>query len=206
MTAIGIGWEIGLPSGWGMYGLNLSVELVRRGIDPALFFVADPLQADRAQAEVLAVAAGAKHRQWRAAFDRGPLALYFPLLQALGDGLEFPKPLRTLTGAPTVGVVFCEHATIPKENLAAVAGLRRHRHRFVLEHRGLAASWPESGALLPARDRPRSALLRRGAEVRNASPAASRSSPAVSSNTAKGRTWWSQPLSDFRPVIPTPCW
>ena len=36
---VGIGWEVGVPSGWGTYGVNLAVELARKGIEPALFLI-----------------------------------------------------------------------------------------------------------------------------------------------------------------------
>ena len=31
LTRLGIGWQIGVPSGWGTYGVNLAVELTRLG-------------------------------------------------------------------------------------------------------------------------------------------------------------------------------
>ena len=115
---IGIGWEVGLPSGWGMYGLNLALVLKRRGMDPALFFTADTLGRQPPTELKDAVAAG---EDWHKAFRKGPLALDFPLLQALGDRLDLPDQLRGLTGTPTIGVAFCESAVIPKANLHALA-------------------------------------------------------------------------------------
>ena len=109
LQRIGIGWEIGLPSGWGMYGLNLALDLRRRGIDPALFFVADTLR--RLPPPALQAAVG---MAWPATVD-------FPFLQALGDRLDFPDQVRGLKGTPTIGVAFCESAVIPKANLRAVA-------------------------------------------------------------------------------------
>jgi glycosyltransferase involved in cell wall biosynthesis len=112
LERIAIGWEVGLPSGWGMYGLNLALDLVRRGIDPALLFVAESLRGH--PPPVLAAAIARGHRPYGSALD-------FPLLQALGDRLDLPDQLRGLTGQPTVGVAFCESAVIPKANLAALA-------------------------------------------------------------------------------------
>jgi glycosyltransferase involved in cell wall biosynthesis len=118
-SEIGIGWEIGVLSGWGMYGLNLSLDLVRRGIAPALFFVNRDFAAAPPPALTHAVA---QSRRWSAAFQAGPVALPFPMLHALGDRLEFFAGLRGLTGTANIGVAFCESATVPPENLAAVRG------------------------------------------------------------------------------------
>lgn len=120
MAGIGIGWEVGLPSGWGMYGLNLALDLVRRGIDPAVIFPAHRLEADPPPALAGAVEQAAA---WQARFRQGALALDFPLLLALGDRLELPDRVLGLTGAPTIGVAFCESAVIPKANLKKLAHL-----------------------------------------------------------------------------------
>lgn len=120
MRGIGIGWEVGLASGWGMYGLNLALDLVRRGIDPAVIFPAAVLKADPppALAGVLGEASG-----WQSQLCRGGLALDFPVLLALGDRLDLPDQIQALTGTPTLGVAFCESAVIPKANLKRLAHL-----------------------------------------------------------------------------------
>ena len=138
---IGIGWEVGLPSGWGMYGLNLALDLVRRGIDPAVIFPAAVLTADPPPALAAAVGKGAG---WQARLREGPLALDFPLLLALGDQLDLPDQLVGLTGAPTVGVAFCESAVIPKTNLKKLTHLAGYItgstwNTTLLEAHGLAA-------------------------------------------------------------------
>jgi glycosyltransferase involved in cell wall biosynthesis len=122
MTArqIGIGWQVGVASGWGTYGTNLAVELVGRGIEPALFFVADPLGLTPAQGAALKEPL-ARHAHWREARSKGEVRADFPILHALGDKLDFPPILRALHGAPDVGVVFFESATIPRENIDLAA-------------------------------------------------------------------------------------
>src|SRR3954469_19364088 len=109
-SGMGIGWEVGVPSGWGMYGLNLSLELVRRGIPPALFLVHPKLAADPPAALAAAVARGS---EWHTAFREGAVTLDFPMVHALGDQLEFFPALRRLRGRPMVGVAFCESAIVP---------------------------------------------------------------------------------------------
>src|SRR5579872_4107871 len=97
LKRLGIGWEVGVPSGWGTYGLALARGLVRRNIEPALFFVASALvnQPDPDLAPALA-----QHPHWNEAFRRGPVSTDFPLLHALGDELDFPQALRRLHGRP----------------------------------------------------------------------------------------------------------
>lgn len=111
LQRIGIGWEVGLPSGWGMYGLNLALDLRRRGSDPALFFVAEALRRQPPPALAAAVSE---------AWDNRPATVGFPLLLALGDRLDLPDQVRGFTGTPTIGVAFCESAVIPKVNLRAL--------------------------------------------------------------------------------------
>src|SRR5262245_55900898 len=40
--ALGLGWKIGTPTGWGVYGLNLALQLVRTGTYFPLPFDVDP--------------------------------------------------------------------------------------------------------------------------------------------------------------------
>ena len=118
-SGVGIGWEVGVPSGWGMYGLNLSLELVRRGIEPALFFTNPDLAAAPPAALAQAVERGG---EWFRAFSAGPVALDFPMLHALGDELATFPEFRNLRGRPNVGIPFCESAVIPPANVAYARG------------------------------------------------------------------------------------
>ena len=104
-TRLGIGWQVGVPSGWGTYGVNLAIELSRQKIEPELFFLAKSLTLLPDQNEVLSHALE-RQADWYAAFQRGPVALEFPMLHALGDKLDFPDVVRGLSGTPNVGVVF----------------------------------------------------------------------------------------------------
>lgn len=113
---IGIGWQVGVPSGWGTYGANLAVELVKRGIAPELFFLAAPLALTSGQTQALADPLD-RHAAWRAARAKGDVHVDFPILHALGDKLDFPPVLAALHGAPDIGVVFFETATIPPANI-----------------------------------------------------------------------------------------
>src|SRR4051812_274172 len=110
LTQIGIGWEVGVPSGWGTYGLKLSLDLVRRGITPALFFVDPKLAAEPPPALKYAVAQG---QAWHQRFRAGPVRADFPMLHALGDQLEFFPAVRGLRGMANIAIAFCESAIVP---------------------------------------------------------------------------------------------
>jgi glycosyltransferase involved in cell wall biosynthesis len=113
---VGIGWEVGVPSGWGTYGVNLAVELARMGIAPALFLVSSKTNLPAEQLESLRPAL-TKQRARLTAARAGGLPLDFPMLYSLGDGLDFEDVLMGARGSPQVGVPFFESATIPQANL-----------------------------------------------------------------------------------------
>jgi len=115
---MGIGWQIGVPSGWGVYGVNLALELARRGVVPEIFFIQPDLALTAGQAEIL-LPHLRRQPDNLARFRAGPCALDAPLLHALGDKLDLPPQLAPLTGTPEVGVVFFESAQIPEANIAA---------------------------------------------------------------------------------------
>ena len=113
---VGIGWEVGVPSGWGTYGVNLAVELARKGIEPALFLISSKTNVPQAQLESLQPAL-MKQREWLTAARKGGLKFDFPMLYSLGDGLQFDDVLIGTKGTPQAGVPFFESATIPTKNV-----------------------------------------------------------------------------------------
>ena len=117
-SKVGIGWQVGVPSGWGTYGVNLAVELAKRGIEPALFLLSAHLKLTQPQIELLRPLV-AKHKDWYAAATAGGLKLDFPMLHPMGDGFGFHDVLNGVRGRPNVGVPFFESAVIPPENIAA---------------------------------------------------------------------------------------
>ncbi len=118
-----IGWQVGVPSGWGTYGLNLAVQLTQKGIEPALPFLAETLTLTAEQNTILAPVLDC-HPEY-AALARGcnDKTVESVFLRALGDGLDFPPFLDSWQGQPDVGVVFFESARVPPENLERARGL-----------------------------------------------------------------------------------
>ena len=75
---MGIGWQVGIASGWGTYGVNLAVQLARRGIVPALLSLAPHPELTKDQATALK-AAIVEHKRWSKLLFRGA-NLSFPML------------------------------------------------------------------------------------------------------------------------------
>src|SRR5690349_19197863 len=112
---LGIAWQVGVPSGWGTYGVNLAVQLARKGFTPTLFFLDQQTTLTQEQAEILAGPL-AERDKWAAA-AREPAEYPFPILHALGDQLEFTAKAARLKGQPDIGVTFFESAVVPPANL-----------------------------------------------------------------------------------------
>lgn len=121
---LAINWKIGLPTGWGVYGLNLALELVRKGVFPVILEANPALDITELTAFLLKEALTA----YRALGDgsvgniRGE-ALDCPVLQPLGDRLWFPERFANRPGQPDIGVVFFEHVDIPPADLERAASL-----------------------------------------------------------------------------------
>lgn len=122
-TPILIGWQVGVPSGWGTYGLNLATQLVSKGVDIGLPFLANTLNVTEEQGALLKPALDS-HGQFATLSTNGSSGrLSSTFLRALGDGLDFPPFLDPWSGQPDIGVVFFESASLPDENLARAAQL-----------------------------------------------------------------------------------
>lgn len=117
-SKVGIGWQVGVPSGWGTYGVNLAVELAKRGIEPALFLLSTKLKLTQPQVDLLRPLV-AKHKDWYAAAAAGGLVLDFPMLHPMGDGFAYHDVLNGVRGQPNVAIPFFESAVIPPENIEA---------------------------------------------------------------------------------------
>ncbi len=116
-SQVGIGWTVGMPSGWGTYGVNLAVELARKNLVPALFLASKDIRLTPAQMKLLHPALTAQP-DWHARAKRGGLKVDCPMLLSLGDGLDFYDVLSGTRGIPTVGIPFFESATIPEANVS----------------------------------------------------------------------------------------
>ncbi|MCF8481687.1 MAG: glycosyltransferase family 4 protein [Rhodospirillum sp.] len=114
---IGIGWQVGVPSGWGTYGLNLCVHLERLGHRAVPLSLAHDLSLDPLTERLLAPTLREHMFADKLRVLHGALDLPHPVLHGLGDGLEVSDFSDANRGAPDIGVVFFESAVVPKPNL-----------------------------------------------------------------------------------------
>ncbi len=112
LKRIGMTWPVGTTSGWGVYGLNLSLELLSRQIMPLWF---SPAELTGVGSEHQALLAVVQEMQRQLATELTPAAgrqitLDCPVLSGLGNGLmglQFPFLLK---GSCNIGVVFFENS------------------------------------------------------------------------------------------------
>lgn len=119
LSSLAIGWQVGVPSGWGTYGLNLAVNLAREGIAPVLPLLGERLDIAFAEDGILLQDAANAHRDiFRQVNGPQGWDAGVPVLKGLGDGLDVPDFLDRMRGTPDIGIVFFESATVPPDNLA----------------------------------------------------------------------------------------
>ena len=86
-----VGWQVGVPSGWGTYGLNLALQLADKGIEVGLPFLAQTLDLTEDQEQQLRQAISG-HATYAGLASAGNSHHFeSPFLRALGDGLDFPS-------------------------------------------------------------------------------------------------------------------
>jgi glycosyltransferase involved in cell wall biosynthesis len=119
---IGIGWQVGVPSGWGVYGVNLALELAKRNLTPEIYLVQSQIALTEAQAALLAPHLARQPKNFEA-FRSDTVAFSGPMLRCMGDQLDLPDELAALRGKPDIGVVFFESAVIPQPNIEKANGL-----------------------------------------------------------------------------------
>lgn len=104
---LGIDWQLGATSGWGVYGLNLALHALRRGgVLPVPLTAPDLRGTDALQRALLAPALAA-HRD-----AAGGAARIDVLLRALGNGLRGAASDGGPRGRREVGVAFFEDTAL----------------------------------------------------------------------------------------------
>jgi len=118
VTRLGLGWTVGLPSGGGVYALNLAVHLARRGVEPVVLSAAKGMELDPLRRHLLGPALRA-HAANRARIEANPgRRLAFPVLQPMGDRLMAYPSFHKTPGCPDIGLPFFEHTDIQERALA----------------------------------------------------------------------------------------
>jgi glycosyltransferase involved in cell wall biosynthesis len=142
MKRIGIALPLGLPDGVSVQALDLTLQIILKGLRPTLLDVAGRLDVDPLRRRLLAPALD-EYDGNRTRLARNPgRQLPFPVLHALGDRLSFASSLGDTPGRPDIGLAFFLHSDIPQENLQRAAALplivaASSWHARVLRERGL---------------------------------------------------------------------
>lgn len=121
----GIGWQVGGTTGWGVYGLALTMRGARRGLLPVPVYVSPKFAPDPLEERALAPL----RRRWFVeqqffALGEETARADYPFLMGLGNDLSVADPIAHIRGEPDIGVVFFEHRNIPAADVA------RARERF----------------------------------------------------------------------------
>lgn len=118
MKALGLAWQLSSVTGWGIYGLNLAMELMRRGSpQPVLLKAPEMLQIDAIQAALLGPLVADQKKMEEIAKAKGPQQLSAPVLQALLPGFQPMSAGKLFRGTPDIGVIFFEDTRIGAEDL-----------------------------------------------------------------------------------------
>ena len=105
---IGIGWRLSSVSGWGVYGLNLTLQLLNKGRTPVLYLEPHLLSVDDQTAARLAPILN-RQRNLTDVLQKGTagdLELEFPVLFALRNGIAPGLAEQPLSGAKNIASSF----------------------------------------------------------------------------------------------------
>ncbi len=117
LDRLGLAWEVGMASGWGVYGLHLALEAARRGLDPVPFGLVREPPVNALQAPLLARPRANQARAKRFLGLHGATTFPYPVLQALGNDLQSAAAVLGAHGTPDIGVVFLEQGALDAESV-----------------------------------------------------------------------------------------
>ncbi|MFZ5623209.1 MAG: glycosyltransferase family 4 protein [Gemmatimonadota bacterium] len=122
--AVVLDWPIGVGSGWGVFGLNLALELIRDGRVTPLFLCPAPCETlHPLHRTALAVPLRQQpelHAMVETAGSDG-VTSDFPVLRALGNGLRGNEDGWRLSAPRNVGLIFSEDTAIDQAARARAA-------------------------------------------------------------------------------------
>jgi glycosyltransferase involved in cell wall biosynthesis len=119
-SSFGVGWRLSSVSGWGVYGLNLSLQLFRKGREPVLLLPPHRLVLDSWQGHRLAPAFRRQHHLLEVLQKGGidVLELDYPVLHALRNGIQPALSEQAFHGAGNAGVIFFEDTALDADAVA----------------------------------------------------------------------------------------
>ncbi|MDY7023328.1 MAG: glycosyltransferase, partial [Cyanobacteriota bacterium] len=109
---VGICWPIGMQSGWGTYGLNLTLELLKTTVQPILL-------AGIANLESLLPTHQSQLKSLLQQQEKLTQPLNFPLLCALGNQLGTSQEIEAITSSQKIGLIFFEDTYFSENAIAS---------------------------------------------------------------------------------------
>jgi glycosyltransferase involved in cell wall biosynthesis len=113
---LGISWQVSTTTGWGIYGLNLTLHCMLRGGPLPVLFTSPDLRGINVLQEHLLLPAISLQQQLSAHIQKNPgqpLNLDFTIIHGLGNDMHG----RNMSGKRNVGAIFFENTYFSNEGL-----------------------------------------------------------------------------------------
>ncbi|MEG4588135.1 tetratricopeptide repeat protein [Microcoleus sp. MOSTC5] len=122
ITGIGISWPVSITSGWGIYGMNLTLQLLRNSAWEVALLVPPSITSESInplhKSLLLPVVEKQKYfQELVTANSDKQITCNFPVLYALGNNLASSGVENQITSASQIGVIFFEDTRITAEAL-----------------------------------------------------------------------------------------
>ncbi|MEG4939389.1 tetratricopeptide repeat protein [Microcoleus sp. F4-D5] len=122
ITGIGISWPVSITSGWGIYGMNLTLQLLRNSAWEVALLVPPSITSESInplhKSLLLPVVEKQKNfQELVTANSDKQITCNFPVLYALGNNLASSGVENQITSACQIGVIFFEDTRITAEAL-----------------------------------------------------------------------------------------
>lgn len=144
LRQLGFVWPMSSRTGWGVFGLNLALQLAARQIAAIPFL--EPLDLELSAVQAAAIEPALRRgREAAALLPTEPDRVFscpYPGLHALGNGFTTTSVSRKIEGSPDIGMVFMEDAAITDE-----IRRRAERYRLVLAGSGWNAEILRAGGI-----------------------------------------------------------
>ncbi|WP_207460969.1 glycosyltransferase family 4 protein [Azospirillum sp. SYSU D00513] len=119
---VGLLWQLGSFSGWGVLGLHIARRMLARGdLDPVPFYPLSSVDRNAFDAAVLERLSTSAASTAKALKNRpdpaSPVRGNFPMLHGLGNGLFGAPATASISGAPNLAIVFLEDTNLGPEAL-----------------------------------------------------------------------------------------
>lgn len=119
-TPVGIGWQLSMLTGWGVYGMNLSLQLEARGRLVPVPLVKPLMQGAFSPLHRVAIAPiVSRFQDVAAALDSGGKRVQcpYPVLHATGDNLERLRATEHVSGTANIAMTFFEDSSVDADGL-----------------------------------------------------------------------------------------